>query len=147
MQRVSWARVSVDGETVGEIAHGLLAFVGAAHDDTVADAGALAAKIAVLRIFADQEGKMNLSLADTGGAALVVSQFTLYGGVRKGRRPSFVRAARPEPARKLVDEVAAALRGAGIPVATGRFGAMMEVSLTNDGPVTILIETEAGRVI
>ncbi len=147
VQRVSSARVVVDGETVGEISGGLLALVGATHDDTVEDARAVAGKIAGLRIFADSDQKMNLALADTGGAALVVSQFTLYGNVRKGRRPSFVHAARPEPAQLLVDEVAAELRGRGISVATGRFGAMMEVSLTNDGPVTILIETSGGRVI
>ena len=147
VQRVSSAQVRVDGETVGRIGAGLLALVGVTHDDTAADARAVAAKMAGLRVFADGAGKMNLSLADTGGAALVVSQFTLYGDIRKGRRPSFVRAARPEPARMLVDEVVAALEGRGIPVAAGRFGAMMEVSLTNDGPVTILIETEAGRVV
>lgn len=146
VQRVSSARVVVDGETVGEIAGGLLALVGATHEDTPEDARALARKIAGLRIFSDSDGKMNLSVADTGGAALVVSQFTLYGDVRKGRRPSFVRAARPEPAQRLVDEVAAELRGRGVPVATGRFGAMMEVSLTNDGPVTILVETSDGRI-
>lgn len=147
VQRVSSAQVRVDGETVGRIAAGLVALVGVTIDDTAADARAVAAKMAGLRVFADGAGKMNLSLADTGGAALVVSQFTLYGDVRKGRRPSFVRAARPEPARMLVDEVVAGLRARQIPVSTGRFGAMMEVSLTNDGPVTILIETEAGRVI
>lgn len=147
VQRVSSARVAVDGETVGEIAGGLLALVGATHEDTLKDARALAQKIAGLRIFSDSEGKMNLSVTDTGGAALVVSQFTLYGDVRKGRRPSFVKAARPGPAQRLVDEVAAELRGRGVPVATGRFGAMMEVSLTNDGPVTILVETNHGRIV
>ena len=147
VQRVSGARVVVGGETVGEIAEGLVALVGITHDDTVADARAVASKMAGLRIFADSERKMNLSLADAGGAALVVSQFTLYGDVRKGRRPSFVAAARPEPAQRLVDEVVAELRGRGINVATGRFGAMMEVSLTNDGPVTILLETSGGRVV
>ena len=146
VQRVSSARVVVDGETVGEIGGGLLALVGATHDDTVADARALARKIAGLRIFSDPDGKMNLSVADTGGAALVVSQFTLYGDVRKGRRPSFVKAARPEPAQRMVDEVVAELRGRGIAVATGRFGATMEVSLTNQGPVTILVETSGGRI-
>lgn len=147
VQRVSRARVVMDGETVGEIAEGLVALVGITHDDTVVDARAAASKMAGLRIFADSERKMNLSLADTGGAALVVSQFTLYGDVRKGRRPSFVAAARPEPAQRLVDEVVAELRGRGINVATGRFGAMMEVSLTNEGPVTILLETSGGRVV
>lgn len=147
VQRVSSARVVVDGETVGEISGGLLVLVGATHDDTVQDARALAAKVAGLRIFSDSDGKMNLSVADTGGEALVVSQFTLYGDVRKGRRPSFIRAARPEPAQRLVDEVTAELRGRGIGVDTGRFGAAMEVSLTNDGPVTIIIETSGGRVV
>lgn len=147
VQRVSSARVVVDGETVGEIDSGLLVLVGATHEDTSEDARALGQKIAGLRIFSDADGKMNLSVADTGGAALVVSQFTLYGDVRKGRRPSFVGAARPEPARRLVDEVAAELRGRGVRVATGRFGAMMEVSLTNDGPVTILVETSEGRIV
>ncbi len=147
VQRVSSARVVVDGETVGEIDSGLLVLVGATHEDTSEDARALGQKIAGLRIFSDSDGKMNLSVADTGGAALVVSQFTLYGDVRKGRRPSFVGAARPEPARRLVDEVAAELRGRGVRVATGRFGAMMEVSLTNDGPVTILVETSEGRIV
>ena len=147
VQRVTSARVVVDGETLGEISHGLLALVGVTHEDTVEDARAVATKLAGLRIFADAAGKMNLALADTGGAVLVVSQFTLYGDVRKGRRPSFVKAARPEPAQRLVDEVAAELQGRGIGVSTGRFGAIMEVSLTNDGPVTILIETSGGRVI
>lgn len=139
--------MAVAGETVGEISSGLLALVGATHNDTVADARAVAAKMAGLRIFADKAGKMNLSLLDTSGQALIVSQFTLYGDIRKGRRPSFVKAARPEPAQRLVDEVVAELRNRGIPVATGRFGAMMEVSLVNDGPVTIIVETSSGRVV
>ena len=147
VQRVSSAQVTVDGDAVGKITHGLLVLVGATHDDTVVDARAVAAKIAGLRIMADQAGKMNLSLLDTGGEALVVSQFTLYGDVRKGRRPSFVKAARPDPAQVLVDEVVAELARRGVPVATGRFGAMMEVSLTNDGPVTIILETFGGRVV
>lgn len=147
VQRVSSASVTVDDEMVGKIGGGLLALVGVTHDDTVDDARAVAAKMAGLRVFADGAGKMNLSLAEVGGAALVVSQFTLYGDVRKGRRPSFVKAARPKPAAQLVDEVADGLRDKGIPVATGRFGATMEVSLRNDGPVTILIETRGGRVI
>ncbi len=147
VQRVSSAAVTVDRRTVGEIDRGILVLVGVTHDDTEADARAVAHKMAGLRIFADQAGKMNLSVADIGGAALVVSQFTLYGDVRKGRRPSFVRAAKPEPAERLVEQVVAELRGRGIPVATGRFGAVMGVSLTNDGPVTIVIETKDGRVI
>lgn len=147
VQRVSRARVTVDGQTVGEISDGLLALVGATHEDSVNDARAVAAKMAGLRIFPDRAGKMNLSLLDIGGEVLVVSQFTLYGDVRRGRRPSFVRAARPEPAERLVDEVVAALRDHDIEVATGRFGAMMEVSLVNHGPVTILVETGGGRII
>ncbi len=147
VQRVSWARVTVGNQTVGAIDGGLLVLVGVTHDDLVADARAVAAKIAWLRIFADSAGKMNLSLADVGAAALVVSQFTLYADIRKGRRPSFVRAARPGTAQLLVDEVVAELRKSGIAVATGRFGAMMEVSLTNDGPVTIVIESRGGRIV
>ena len=147
VQRVSQARVTVDGQTVGEISDGLLALVGATHEDSVNDARAVAVKMAGLRIFADRAKKMNLSLLDTGGEVLVVSQFTLYGDVRRGRRPSFVKAARPEPAQRLVDEVVAALRGQGIEVATGRFGAMMEVFLVNDGPVTIILETRRGRIL
>jgi D-tyrosyl-tRNA(Tyr) deacylase len=146
-QRVSSAQVTVEGNVVGKITHGLLVLVGATHDDTVMDARAVAAKIAGLRVLADQDGKMNLSLVDTGGEALVVSQFTLYGDIRKGRRPSFVKAARPGPAQALVDEVTAELRRKGVSVATGRFGAMMEVSLVNDGPVTIILETKEGRFI
>ncbi len=147
LQRVSQARVRVDGQTVGEICDGLLALVGVTHRDSVKDARAVAAKMAGLRVFRDQEGKMNLSLLETGGKVLVVSQFTLYGEVRKGRRPSFVKAARPEPAERLVDEVVTALESEGIEVSTGRFGAMMEVSLVNDGPVTILVETDGGRMV
>ncbi len=147
VQRVSRARVTVSGETVGEIGKGQLALVGVTHDDTVADARALAAKMAGLRIFADQAGRMNLSVGDVGGEVLVVSQFTLYGNVRKGRRPSFVGAARPEQAQLLVDEVVTELEGRGVPVATGKFGAMMEVSLLNQGPVTVIIETRDGRVV
>ncbi len=147
VQRVSSARVEVDTETVGEIDDGILVLVGVTHSDTTEDARAVAAKIAGLRIFADPEQKMNLALTDTGGAALVVSQFTLYGDVRKGRRPSFVRAAQPEPAQRLVEEVVAELRGRGVTVATGRFGAMMEVSLVNQGPVTIVLETSGGRLV
>lgn len=147
VQRVSSAMVTVDGDTVGSIGGGVVVLVGVTHEDTSQDARALAAKITGLRIFADQAGKMNLSLADTGQAALVVSQFTLYADVRKGRRPSFVRAARSQPAQRLVEEMVVSLRGGGVAVETGRFGAMMEVSLVNDGPVTIIIETRGGRVV
>ncbi len=124
-----------------------MALVGVTHEDSVTDARVAAAKMAGLRIFADRERKMNLALAVAGGAALVVSQFTLYGDVGKGRRASFVRVARPEPAERLVDEVVAALQSEGIEVATGRFGVMMEVSLVIDGPVTILVETGGGRIV
>jgi D-aminoacyl-tRNA deacylase len=133
--------VTVDGETVGAIGPGLLALVGVTHDDDHTDALRLATKLAKLRIFADNEGAMNRSVQDVGGAVLVVSQFTLYGDVRKGNRPSWGEAARPEHAEPLVDSVVTGLRDGGLEVATGRFGADMQVELTNDGPVTILVET------
>ncbi len=140
VQRVSEASVTVEGEVVGAIGHGLLALVGVHEGDTRAEADWLAAKIAQLRIFADAEGRFNLSLLDVGGAALVVSQFTLYGDARKGRRPDFIQAARPEVAEPLVAYLVEQLRAAGIPTATGRFGAHMAVRLTNDGPVTLILE-------
>jgi D-tyrosyl-tRNA(Tyr) deacylase len=139
-QRVRSARVEVAGETVAAIDHGLLALVGVTHSDTSADATALAAKLAGLRIFGDAAGKMNLSVADVGGEVLVVSQFTLYGDASRGRRPSFTAAAPPEVAAPLVQEVAAELGRLGVPVAEGRFGAAMRVELVNDGPVTLVIE-------
>jgi D-tyrosyl-tRNA(Tyr) deacylase len=142
VQRVSRASVSVDGETVAAIERGVLALVGVAVDDDERDADALAQKIAGLRIFTDDEGAMNRALDEVGGAVLVVSQFTLLGDARKGRRPSFIAAARGEAAERLYERVASALRAAGLPVATGRFGAMMEVALVNDGPVTILLDTK-----
>ncbi len=141
VQRVSRASVAVAGELVGAIERGFLVLVGVAVDDGEADADALARKIAGLRIFDDPSGAMNLGLAEVGGAVLVVSQFTLLGDVRKGRRPSFVAAARGAPAQALYERVAAGLRAAGLPVGTGRFGADMAVELVNDGPVTILIDT------
>ena len=141
VQRVSRAAVRVDGATVGEIGPGLLALVGVHTDDTDADALHVADKIANLRIFADDEGKMNRSVLESGGSVLVVSQFTLYGDARKGRRPSFVAAAAPEGAEPLVRAVAARLEELGVRTESGRFGAHMEVELTNDGPVTILVET------
>lgn len=141
IQRVTRARVSVDGETVGAIEHGLVALVGVAVDDDERAADALAQKIAGLRIFSDAADAMNLALADVGGAVLVISQFTLLGDVRKGRRPSFITAARGAHAEALYERVAAQLRAAGLTVATGRFGADMAVELVNDGPVTILIDT------
>jgi D-tyrosyl-tRNA(Tyr) deacylase len=140
VQRVTEARVSVDGEVIGEIGPGLCVLVGVTHDDTDASARKLAEKVWRLRVFDDAGGVMNLALADTGGAALVVSQFTLYGDTRRGRRPSWAAAAAPEPARGLVEAFAQALRDLGAPVATGQFAARMQVELVNDGPVTLLIE-------
>ena len=140
VQRVTRAAVRVDGETVGAIDAGLCILVGVTHDDTPADAEKLAVKVQGLRVFEDEDGAMNRSLAETGGAALVISQFTLYGDTRKGRRPSWVAAARPEHAEPLVDAFAAALRGLGTAVETGVFGADMAVELVNDGPVTLLLE-------
>lgn len=142
LQRVARASVAVDGEVVGAIGRGLLVFVGVAGEDTEAVADALADKALGLRIFDDDDGRINLSLADVGGGALVVSQFTLYADARKGRRPSFVAAARPERAAPLVERVAQRLRDGGVAVATGRFGAMMSVELLNDGPFTILLDSE-----
>ncbi|AGA58608.1 MAG: D-tyrosyl-tRNA(Tyr) deacylase [Thermobacillus sp.] len=141
VQRVSSASVAVGGETVGEIGRGLLLLVGVTHDDTEADAKWMADKIAGLRIFEDDAGKMNLSVLDTGGSILSVSQFTLYGDCRKGKRPNFMEAARPEQAEPLYEMLNAYLREQGLAVETGRFGAMMEVRLVNDGPVTLILDT------
>lgn len=140
LQRVSQAEVRVGGRVVGKIGRGFLLLVGVTHADTVAEADWLASKVAGLRLFEDDAGKMNLALADVGGEALVISQFTLYGDARKGRRPSFTDAAVPEQAEPLVDRFTLALRAAGIQVATGIFGAEMDVALNNDGPVTMMIE-------
>ena len=147
VQRVTRAAVRVDGETVGEIGRGLLVLVGAAAGDGPADAAALAEKLAGLRIFPDDEGLMNRSVVEAGGAVLVVSQFTLYGDVRRGRRPSFTAAAPPEAAEPLVNLVAEGLQRAGVPCATGRFRAHMEVDLLNDGPVTLVLDVAGGRVV
>ncbi|MCY4622010.1 MAG: D-aminoacyl-tRNA deacylase [bacterium] len=147
IQRVDHASVSVDGEVIGRIGEGFLALVGAGRADTSADAEALARKVVGLRIFPDEDGRFNLSLIDVGGAMLAVSQFTLYADVRRGRRPSFTEAARPEQAERLVDEFVEAVRAQGVEVATGRFGAMMEVDLRNNGPFTLMVETAAGRVM
>ena len=129
-----------DGDAVGAIGRGLLVLLGAEHDDTSDNATRLAAKIARLRIFPDESGRFDRSLLDVGGDALVVSQFTLLSDTRKGNRPSFTDAARPEQAEPLVEAFAAALRGSGIRVETGEFGAYMQVELVNDGPVTIVLD-------
>jgi len=141
LQRVTRGSVTVDGEIVGQIGCGLVVLLGVEQDDTVADAQQLADKTIQLRIFDDAEGKMNLSLAETGGAMLVVSQFTLLGDCRKGRRPSFIQAAPPELAEQLYETFVAAVGVQGIKVATGKFKTMMQVELVNDGPVTILIDS------
>ena len=143
VSRVAWARVVVADQVVGEIGPGLLVLVGVTHDDTAAEAAWLAGKLAGLRVFEDGEGKMNRSVVEAGGSVLVVSQFTLYGDARKGRRPSFVAAARPEQAAPLVDAVAERLAEAGIKVATGRFGAEMLVESAGAGPVTIHLDSAA----
>lgn len=140
IQRVTRASVTVDGEVIGAIDGGLLVLVGVTHSDDVTTAARLAGKVAHLRVFDDAEGTMNRSLVDVDGAALVVSQFTLYGDARKGRRPSWVDAARPEQAEPLVAAFVTALGGEGITVATGRFRADMQVELVNDGPVTLALE-------
>jgi D-tyrosyl-tRNA(Tyr) deacylase len=141
VQRVKMAKVVVDGEVVGEIGNGLLIFLGVGVGDTSEGADFLASKIAHLRIFSDSNDKMNLSLLETGGEALVVSQFTLWGDCRKGRRPSFVRAADPVVANDLYQEFISFLKGKGIKVAEGRFQEMMDVHLVNDGPVTMLLDS------
>jgi len=141
VQRVSEARVTVDGEVVGAIGPGLCVLLGVAEDDTLEDVAYTANKIASLRIFEDDDGKMNRSLAEQGGAMLVVSQFTLFGDCRKGRRPSFITAAGPERGNDLYEAFCEQVRGHGIEVATGRFQAMMDVALVNQGPVTLLIDS------
>lgn len=141
LQRVSEARVRVDGATVGEVGHGLLVLLGVGQGDGAADARYLADKIAGLRIFEDSQGKMNLSVADVGGSLLVVSQFTLYGDCRQGRRPGFSAAAPPELANTLYKQFTGMLRERGLTVATGIFQAEMAVSLVNDGPVTLLLDS------
>ena len=140
VQRVARASVQVEGEVVGAIGPGLCALVGVTHDDGEAEARKLAEKLWHLRVFDDDDGVMNRSVADTTGEVLVVSQFTLYGDTSKGRRPSWIDAARPEHAEPLVDAVVAALRDLGASVATGRFRTDMQVELVNDGPVTLLLE-------
>ena len=142
VQRVSRASVKVGDELAGEIERGLLVLLGVAREDTEADADYLAKKIAGLRIFEDDAGKMNLSVRDVGGAVLAVSQFTLFGDVRRGKRPSFDEAARPEQARELYEYFVGQVRGSGLRCETGRFQEMMEVELINSGPVTILVDSK-----
>jgi D-aminoacyl-tRNA deacylase len=141
LQRVSRAQVRVGDDVVGDIGSGLLVLLAVGKEDTEADADYLATKIAALRIFEDQNGKMNLNLGEVGGSVLAVSQFTLYGDVRRGKRPSFDSAAPPEKARALYDYFVERIRGAGLRCETGRFQEMMQVELVNDGPVTILLDS------
>lgn len=141
IQRVSEASVIVDECVVGAVKRGFMVLLGVAEDDSQQDVIWIAGKIAGLRVFEDAAGKMNLALADVGGSVLLVSQFTLYGDCRKGRRPSFIEAARPEKANLLYQSVAAELKGLGVPVETGTFQAHMDVHLVNDGPVTLLLDS------
>jgi D-tyrosyl-tRNA(Tyr) deacylase len=143
LQRVSSASVTIEGEVTGRIGRGFLLPVGFTHADTAAQVDWMAEKVAGLRLFTDIEGKMNLGLAEVGGAVLVVSQFTLYGNAEKGRRPSFIDAARPDAAIPLYERFIEQLSAQGLEVATGRFGAMMDVALVNDGPVTLLLERQS----
>jgi D-tyrosyl-tRNA(Tyr) deacylase len=142
IQRVTRASVTVEGRNIGAIDAGLLVLLGVAKDDTRADADYVVDKLLALRIFEDAGGKMNLSVRETAGALLVVSQFTLYGDVRRGRRPSFDDAARPEEARAMYEYVVAQIRAAGLRCETGEFQAMMKVELVNEGPVTILLDSK-----
>jgi len=142
IQRVSRARVTVGGAVTGEIGHGLLVLLGVGRGDGEAASDYLAEKTLGLRVFEDAAGKMNLSVQEAGGAVLVVSQFTLYGDARKGKRPSFDAAAPPEPANTLYEHFVGRIRAAGVKCETGRFQAMMQVELVNDGPVTILLDSE-----
>ena len=141
VQRVTWARVTVADEIVAAIDHGLLVLLGVGREDSERDAVYVAHRVVGLRIFEDDDRNMNRSLLEVGGALLIVSQFTLYGDARKGRRPSFVHAMLPEEANRLCERFAAACAAEGAPVQTGRFGAMMQVELCNDGPVTILVDS------
>jgi len=141
VQRSREASVTVAGEVVGRIQHGLVLLVGITHEDTEKEVDFVAEKVAHLRIFEDEEGKMNRSILETGGQILSISQFTLYGDCRKGRRPNFMAAARPEPAEPLYDLFNEKLREKGLQVETGRFGAMMDVHLVNHGPVTLIVES------
>jgi len=141
VQRVRRAAVTVDGQVVGAIGPGLLVLLGVGRDDAEGDAAYVAGKIHDLRLFADAEGRMNRSVAEVGGAVLVVSQFTLLGDCRRGRRPSYGAAAPPDRARALYEALVARLRSAGLPVRTGEFQALMDVELVNDGPVTVLLDS------
>jgi D-tyrosyl-tRNA(Tyr) deacylase len=143
LQRVSRASVTIDGRTAGAVGRGFCLLVGLTHGDTEATVDWMAEKVAGLRLFSDAEGKMNLGLDDVGGGVLIVSQFTLYGDAAKGRRPSFIDAARPEQAIPLYERFVSALRGRGLDVATGEFGAHMDVEIHNDGPVTLILERTA----
>ncbi|MGO4349095.1 D-tyrosyl-tRNA(Tyr) deacylase [Paenibacillus sp. FSL A5-0031] len=141
VQRSKQAKVVIEGETVGSIDSGLVLLVGMTHEDTEADVKWMADKVANLRIFEDESGKMNHSISDVGGQLLSVSQFTLYGDCRKGRRPNFMAAARPEQAEQLYDLFNETLRSTGLVVETGRFGAMMDVELVNSGPITLILDS------
>jgi D-tyrosyl-tRNA(Tyr) deacylase len=143
LQRVSRASVSIDGRTAGAIGRGFCLLIGLTHSDTAATVDWMAEKVAGLRLFSDAEGKMNLGLEEVGGGVLVISQFTLYGDAAKGRRPSFIDAARPETAIPLYERFVEALRQRGLDVATGEFGADMQVEIHNDGPVTLILERNA----
>ncbi|WP_226680204.1 D-aminoacyl-tRNA deacylase [Sutcliffiella horikoshii] len=142
LQRAKRAEVRVDGDVVGKIDRGLMLLVGVTHEDTMEDAAYVAEKVANLRIFEDEQDKMNLSLLDVKGQILSVSQFTLYGDCRKGRRPNFMDAAKPDHAETIYKAFNEELRGKGIVVETGRFGAMMDVDFVNDGPVTLIVESK-----
>lgn len=142
VQRSKAASVTVDGQVTGAIDKGYVLLVGITHSDTLEDVAYVAKKVADLRLFEDKDGKMNLSIVEHGGAILSVSQFTLYGDTKKGRRPSFIEAARPEQAKPLWDAFNEALRGNGLQVETGIFGTMMDVTLVNDGPVTVIVESK-----
>lgn len=146
LQRVARATVDVDGQTVANIGRGLFLLVGIAGDDTNADVEAAVAKIVSLRVFADEKGKMNRSVRDVDGEILVVSQFTLLGDVRRGRRPSFTSSADPEMARTLIDAMVKGFQDHGVTTSTGRFGARMMVDLTNEGPVTLVLDAADGSV-
>lgn len=147
VQRVGEATVSVDGQTVERIGRGLVVLVGIAAEDSTEDVSAMCAKLISLRIFQDGDRKMNRSVVDVEGEILVVSQFTLLADVRKGRRPSWAGAADPEHAQPLIDELVQGLRSAAVPVRAGIFGASMQVALTNDGPVTIVVDTDRGQIV